>query len=664
MNIDLRQGDCRELIKTLEDNSVHSIITDGPYELNMMGRDWDNTGIAYDINLWKECLRVLKPGGHLLSFSHSRTYHRMTCAIEDAGFEIRDQIMWVYACYSEDTECFTDSGWKKYSDIVVGVDKVLQWEHTTGEFTWYTPEQVFTYDTPDEMVHFQNRHTDQLLTKNHRCYAKVRTHARNPAPTGYTVFEAKDMKRRWMKDFPVAGNLMGGKHVGDAYLVGWWATDAWVHGDKKACMFSQAKSHTLVKLRDALRNADCHYSEYLKERKRFNPNHNDEISFYVTGNLADFLLTNWPTRTLGYEVLGWDRESRHNLLEGLLDGDGSRPEKQHGETFWSLKHDKLDLVSAICCSLGIRNYVDYKKGCVYLNRKTATTQLQNKHVTEVVKGRGKVVWCLKTETGAFLVRRNGKPFISGNSGMPKSGGLKPCHEPICVARKPFKGSAKSRMEEDGIGSYNIEQCRVPVTNEQDLADFENNHRVTERLPEDRAGESLGLFEGGWKQRVGEAIIPQGRYPGNIITDGSACVRELFPDSKGQCGAVKQGAGRSGYMGSWPNNNETPVRGDAGSAARFFNSCELTEEDCEIAECVMFYKKARGKEKGEGNNHISVKPVSLMRHLIRLVTPVGGTTLDIFMGSGSTGVAAKEEGVSFIGFEMEDDSFNTAVSRCK
>jgi DNA modification methylase len=78
-------GDCREQLKTLADNSIDSIVTDPPYELGFMGKKWDSTGIAYDIDVWKECLRVLKPGGHLLAFSGSRTYHRMVCAIEDAG---------------------------------------------------------------------------------------------------------------------------------------------------------------------------------------------------------------------------------------------------------------------------------------------------------------------------------------------------------------------------------------------------------------------------------------------------------------------------------------------------------------------------------------------------------------------------------------------------
>lgn len=90
-------GDCRAVLELMPSNSVDAIVTDPPYELGFMCKAWDSTGIANDVKMWRECLRVLKPGGHLLSFGGSRTYHRMACAIEDAGFEIRDQIMWVYA---------------------------------------------------------------------------------------------------------------------------------------------------------------------------------------------------------------------------------------------------------------------------------------------------------------------------------------------------------------------------------------------------------------------------------------------------------------------------------------------------------------------------------------------------------------------------------------
>ena len=92
----LYNDDCLNVLKNMLDNSVDSCVTDPPYGLSFMGKSWDASGIAYNVDMWRECLRVLKPGGHMLAFSGSRTYHRMTCAIEDAGFEVRDQIMWVY----------------------------------------------------------------------------------------------------------------------------------------------------------------------------------------------------------------------------------------------------------------------------------------------------------------------------------------------------------------------------------------------------------------------------------------------------------------------------------------------------------------------------------------------------------------------------------------
>ncbi len=110
---DLLFGDCVEQMKLLPENSVDAVITDPPYELGFMGKSWDASGIAYSVEMWKEVLRVTKPGGHLLAFGGTRTYHRMACAIEDAGFEIRDQLQWLYG-----------SGFPKSYNIGKGVDKL------------------------------------------------------------------------------------------------------------------------------------------------------------------------------------------------------------------------------------------------------------------------------------------------------------------------------------------------------------------------------------------------------------------------------------------------------------------------------------------------------------------------------------------------------------
>jgi len=105
-------GDCREVLKHLPDNSVDSVVTDPPYELGFMGKKWDSSGIAYDVTVWQECWRVLKPGGHILAFGGSRTWHRLAVAVEDAGFELRDSIAWLYG-----------SGFPKSLDVSKAIDK-------------------------------------------------------------------------------------------------------------------------------------------------------------------------------------------------------------------------------------------------------------------------------------------------------------------------------------------------------------------------------------------------------------------------------------------------------------------------------------------------------------------------------------------------------------
>jgi DNA modification methylase len=108
----LVNGDCYEVLRGMKESCVDSTITDPPYELGFMGKAWDRSGIAYRVELWVEILRVLKPGGHLLAFGGSRTYHRLACAVEDAGFEIRDQIQWIYG-----------SGFPKSLDVSKAIDK-------------------------------------------------------------------------------------------------------------------------------------------------------------------------------------------------------------------------------------------------------------------------------------------------------------------------------------------------------------------------------------------------------------------------------------------------------------------------------------------------------------------------------------------------------------
>ncbi len=166
----LINADCIEAMKAMPDNSVDSIVTDPPYELGFMGKSWDASGIAFNIEVWQEALRVIKPGGHLIAFSGSRTYHRMAVAIEDAGFQIRDQIMWVYG-----------SGFPKSHDISKGIDKsdavemrrqrdlkFINWMKTTGLTASKCDEILKSANvisqTSSHSIHYFNEGQPQVAT--------------------------------------------------------------------------------------------------------------------------------------------------------------------------------------------------------------------------------------------------------------------------------------------------------------------------------------------------------------------------------------------------------------------------------------------------------------------------------------------------------------------
>lgn len=144
-------------------------------------------------------------------------------------------------------------------------------------------------------------------------------------------------------------------------------------------------------------------------------------------------------------------------------------------------------------------------------------------------------------------------------------------------------------------------------------------------------------------RVGDS---SGRWPANLIHDGSDEVVQLFPEVKGQVGMKKDAGGFRFIAGDTDSKQSfTKVRTDSGSAARFF-----------------YCAKASKKDREDGNNHPTVKPTALMAYLCRLITPPNGVVLDPYMGSGSTGKAAVREGFSFVGIELDKDYYEIAKAR--
>lgn len=232
------------------------------------------------------------------------------------------------------------------------------------------------------------------------------------------------------------------------------------------------------------------------------------------------------------------------------------------------------------------------------------------------------------------------------SGFPKShnqpGGwgtaLKPAWEPICLARKPLQGTVAGNIAAHGTGALNIDGCRIAHNEDCKMMAAQTDPAVMS---------GGGKVQQGGRHKPVLELKPEGRWPANIIHDGSEEVLAAFPTvASGQPSGVKAGGSKNVY-GHFEGGIAVTGYGDEGSAARFFYCAKATTE-----------------ERGEGNNHPTVKPIDLMRWLCRLVTPKGGTVLDPFSGSGSTLVAADAEQFNAIGCELSPDYAEIAERRVR
>lgn len=243
------------------------------------------------------------------------------------------------------------------------------------------------------------------------------------------------------------------------------------------------------------------------------------------------------------------------------------------------------------------------------------------------------------------------------SGFPKSHdvgsgwgtALKPAWEPICLARKPLsEGTVASNVLEHGTGAINIDGCRVG--NGDDRVSGGKSGLTPD------GGLAIGKsWNGGQLERP-----TGGRFPANVIHDGSDEVMTSFPNTKSGMLKAHHKIRESENLAMSGKNyarNANPSFGDEGSAARFFYSAKAQKSDREAG--LEDIPKTKGKR---GNVHPTVKPLELMRYLCRLITPAGGTVLDPFMGSGSTGRAACMDGYKFIGCELDPEYYRIAKAR--
>lgn len=627
-------GNCLDKLKDIPDNSIDSIVTDPPYHLTsmskprydlddydngkgnpyarrqaamkgFMGKEWDGldkngNGIAHNVEMWKECLRVLKPGGHLLSFGGTRTYHRMACAIEDAGFEVRDMIAWVYGCLSEDTEILTEMGYKPLHKTTQD-DRIMVYDIQKNIYQWERPQGWQVYRVHEDTAYrIQSDYTDQIVSRNHNCIVER---------GGKLVFKkAEELSE--MEYVPVLSEDFYTLQKGYGKLL-----------LKELLWKSKGLAKTLL----------GKWKGKEKSQERFETGKEPSVEGW--SNLFQKERKLWKIQNQVCEMskgISADGEERWvcngtSFDSGSIIGEMFR-ENPSGASYQSQSRGQ---------QVGEPEVVSIKQ------------RTQDTRVARVTKIKySGLIFCPTVSTGAFVARRNGKVFITGNSGFPKSlnigkavdklqgnerevvgkkeGGayspgtknkgigqlntedkndgrktlpqrgsdfglytkgnsqwegwgtaLKPALEPITVARKPLsEKTVAENVLRWGTGGINIDGCRVEAKDGVPLFNKRN----------DLEGSS---FKGG-ANRTGEIDNTTGRFPANLIHDGSDEVVSLFPNSgngNGQKRVGKKGGSGFGYfddertkntIGTWHN--------DSGSASRFFMTCKYTPNDAIMKLC--------------------------------------------------------------------------------
>jgi DNA modification methylase len=579
-----------------------------------MGKKWDYDVPSVDV--WAECLRVLKPGGHLLAFAGTRTQHRMAVRIEDAGFEIRDMIAWVYG-----------SGFPKSLDVSKAIDKAAGAERKTKRIAYST----------------------------------------NVMQQGIGV------ERPWMKAAAESGfHELAGDIPATESAIQWqgWGTalkpsfESLTYATKPLDCFGYC-AKIIANLNERIESC-TQIANNAKKSSRHSQADLQEVRTNTAPESA-------ATRT---------EDAPENRMEtGLVDATSSKVD--------TLELTREEELTALNTLLSWKNTLEG----VFNVMRTSTTAT----VFETITDWKILSYCLSQTTLDTITKAKWSPnglsadalravdYLSASLACCKSTlalsvlepamfqeaencrdvGVQPNLEPCIVARKPLTGTVAANVLEHGTGALNVDGCRVGT--EDMSGQF------------DREWTQDGTFGNGKRASQGKECAP-GRWPANLIHDGSDEVVGLFPQS-----ASSPFNSKKAYSTPFVNNPSEPYAGgysDTGSAARFFYCAKASKKDRDEG-CEGMPLKAKAEKDGRDNcmnskysldgkpqsitpparnHHPTVKPTDLMRYLCRLVTPPQGIVLDPFMGSGSTGKAAVLEGFQFIGIEREGEYLDIATRR--
>lgn len=556
--------DCMEGLKLIDDNSIDSIVTDPPYELGFMGKKWDNTGIAYNVELWKQALRVLKPGGYLLAFGGTRTYHRMACAIEDAGFEIRDQIQWLYG-----------SGFPKSLNIGKAVDKLQGNEREVVGHSIYEgrrPNNFGGNKNGDICYGDYKAQPEMLIDKGASEWEGWGT-ALKPANEVIAVARKPLTTVPFCDILNVVIKTMGGilcqlpsfvRIAGKSLksnpkeLKGDAATAQWIVGENTNIQES------LNVLMDILLFASTE-----------NTNWNIVLSWLNTLNDLYEMANRFTTSTeiaLTIELKILQSLTWQDIFQNIIQApnnniDGLSVNVLTVESLFNAVNMKLDYIR-------IRSAQD---NVIYRD------ELKNLH---------------------------------------------PNNEPICVARKPLsEKSVAENVLKWGTGGINIDGCRVGLRKENESGWSKTGSKASENRS----------MSGANYERKAKSEAGMGRFPANIILDEEAGELLGEPSRFFYCAKASKSERNEGL-----ENNVTQKVND-GRQTPIDNAFQ------------------RG-ETLRKNIHPTVKPIKLIEYLVKLVTPKGGVSLDLFEGSGTHALACINLGFNYIGFELEEDYMTISKGR--
>jgi len=672
--VTLYHGDCLDVLRELPDASVDAVVTDPPYGLEFMGKEWDapwksasvgrgarvaeqrseemtEAGKAHSTSsgpylaarvdsvrvagapfqawceLWAtECLRVLKPGGHLLAFGGSRTFHRLTCAIEDAGFEIRDSLMWQHMKH-----VFCQCHAVPYSHEKVSRKGVSDMR---GDL-----------DSCDPLPSRQ----EQDLRADMRCEG---CRCGEHGPTQVDQREGSDHVRCVCEADPDLAEQIGANEgpnvlpsmqretqrgrVGDTRPQGGGSPLAGVDGatvaadDRSEQPGLEGRSDVPQGQGELRRPSVCAVTEVgAPDGAQGRLHHGTPPSDGGVGGAA--------------VDAGGSGQSPEPRPEGQPQGEpgtlaGQRlPQTRRGWPLcdWCAKPlaPPVDLGplawnygSGFPKSLDVSKAIDKAAGAEreVVGRadpsNPRTAMARKMYGTELQDGPGEGV-AITTPATPDAERWQGWGTA-----------LKPAHEPIVLARKPLIGTVSANVLAHGTGALNVDGCRI-------AGDVPS-------VPQPAFSRDLVAGFGASDGRNGEmSSAPAGRWPANVILDDDAAA--LLDEQSGTLAHnpparwASDGA-TSPEWGTIGNREAGQIRsgfGDTGGASRFFYTAKAGSDE---------------RPRVDGIAHPTVKPLDLMRWLVRLVTPPGGTVLEPFAGSGTTLEACVIEGFHAIGIEREDD----------